>query len=59
MAQLSYCFPVWNPVPRRNIDLIERVQRRYTKSIRGLRDLSYSDHLSSLGGFDFRKSLTL
>ena len=46
---VSYCSQVWNFVLRQNIDLIERVQRRYTKSIRGLRDLSYSDRLSSLG----------
>ena len=48
---VPYCSPVWNPVLRRNIDLIEHVQRCHTKSIRGLRDLSYSDCLSSLGAF--------
>ena len=46
---VSYCSPVWNPVLRQNINLIEHVQCRYTKSIRGLRDLTYSDRLSSLG----------
>ena len=56
---VSYCSQVQNPVLRRNIDLIERVQRRYTKSIRGLIEISLTLTAFVFRGIDFRKSQTL
>ena len=40
---LDYCSPVWSPVYKTDIELIERVQRRFTKHLRSLRYLSYSE----------------
>ena len=45
---LEYCSPVWAPVYKSDIELIERVQRRFTKRLVGLRNLSYIERLSSL-----------
>jgi len=40
---LDYCSPVWAPVYKNDINLIELVQRRFTKSLLGLKDISYHD----------------
>ena len=34
---------------KHNIELVEKVQRRFTKRLRGLRNLSYCDRLTKLG----------
>jgi hypothetical protein len=46
---LEYCSPVCTPVYKGDIDLIERVQRRFTQRLRGLEDLTYADRLLALG----------
>ena len=46
---LEYCSPVWAPVYKTDIDIIERVQRRCTKRLFGLSSLSYVERLSVLG----------
>jgi len=35
-------------IPKSNIELIEKVQRRFTKRLEGLSELSYNDRLKSL-----------
>ena len=45
---LEYANPVWSPSLKKNIIAIENVQRRATKSIASLRDLSYEERLRSL-----------
>jgi len=44
---LDYCRPVWAPVYKTDINLIERVQRerRFTKRLLGIKDISYHDRL--------------
>lgn len=49
---LEYCSPVWAPVYKSDIDLIERVQRRFTKRLSGLSNLTYSDRLLKLNNVD-------
>jgi len=49
---LEYCSPVWAPVYKCDIELIERVQRRFTKKLRGFRDLTYSERLRLLDNAD-------
>ena len=39
----------WRPYLRKDIDILEKVQRRTTKLITGLRDLSYDDRLKECG----------
>ena len=45
---LEYANPVWNNNHRKCIDQIENVQRRFTKYIYQVKDLSYEDRLKTL-----------
>ena len=38
---LEYCIQAWSPYLRKDIDMLEKIQRRATKLIPGLRDLTY------------------
>ncbi len=46
---LEYSTHVWSPVYKTHVDLIERVQRRFTRMLDGLHDLSYPDRLAATG----------
>ena len=46
---LEYCIQAWRPYLRKDIDILEKVQRRTTKFITGQRDLSYDDRLKGCG----------
>jgi len=45
---LEYATEVWNPCIIKDIDLIERVQRSFTRRIPGMAGLSYPDRLKAL-----------
>ena len=40
---LEYCIQAWRPYRKKDIDTLERIQRRATKMIPELRDLSYEE----------------
>ncbi|KFQ68323.1 hypothetical protein N335_06841, partial [Phaethon lepturus] len=52
---LESCLQLWSPQHRKDMDLLERVQRRPTKLIRGLEHLSCEDRLRQLGLFFLKK----
>ena len=45
---VEYNSVIWSPVAKHDIELVEKVQRRFTKRLRGLRNLSYCDRLQAL-----------
>ena len=54
-AQVSAAFrsfphiQAWNPYLRKDVDMLEKIQRRATKLIPGLRDLTYEERLNECG----------
>ena len=48
MAIMEYACPVWSPYLLKDITLVESVQRRFTKYLPGLFNLTYSERLAVL-----------
>ena len=46
---LEYCFQTWRPYRKKDIHKLETIQRRATKNIPELRDLSYESRLLQYG----------
>jgi len=52
---LEYCSQAWSPQTRRDKELLEQVQRRVMKMIKGLVNLFYEEILMEFGLFNLEK----
>jgi hypothetical protein len=46
---LEYCSSVWSPHYKKDRELLERVQHRFTKMFSGIKDKPYEERLKELG----------
>ena len=52
---LEYCVQFWSPYYRKDVETLERVQRRFTRMLPGMEGLSYEERLEKLGLFSLER----
>ena len=54
-SHLEYCCPLWHPSKVSDIELLESVQREFTRKIYGCQSISYWERLKRLGLFSLQR----
>ena len=52
---LEYCVQFWSPHYQKDVEALERVQKKFTRMFPGLEGISYEERLNKLGLFSLER----
>ena len=52
---LEYGVPFWSPHCQKDVEVLERVQKRFTRMLPGMEGISYEERLEKLGLFSLER----